>query len=588
MKPLQFSAIALALYLCLSLPVSAKIALDPSIVGVGARSLAQGRCYAAFSGGPDSIFLNPAALTQQPRWGLTSMYSKLINQVNYVQLGWINPLDLGTVGVGYLDASISGLQNAVRDPVTGRITFEAGLINYHNTIYYLSFGRVLLKDLSAGIHLKFYNQGYSNGVTGTGYDADLGLVYQAMPGLKIGFVQGNFIPASMGGKITWASGAEEALASTSRIGVNYSGGLYNLSADYKIYPMLADEPGLLKLGAELWLAPTLALRLGSDQETSETNFTAGLGVIFSEFEFDYAYHQYGAAENNTHVFSFSYGVGAELPAQGGQKKMLSLQSPQDESVLFRDSTEVRGTVAPSVKWVSINAQPVPLLNNSFSALVSLKLGKNLIEVSAFDDANKDLAYAKVRILKLKSFADVPNDHWAARPIAIMAMENMVSGYPDSTFRPEGGITRAEMCALLMKIRGGSGVKQPTIFDDVFKSNWASGYISGAVEAGLVNGYPDGTFKPNGKITRAEGVIIISRFAGLNDSRLLQSPYPDVPGRHWAAKAVMSAKEAGLLDYLGTTFGPNAPLTRAEVVYMLSKTPQVKPTIDRVLNFEEGY
>jgi hypothetical protein len=185
-----------------------------------------------------------------------------------------------------------------------------------------------------------------------------------------------------------------------------------------------------------------------------------------------------------------------------------------------------------------------------------------------------------KAIRLVSFTDVTGDYWAKRPIEALATLNIITGYPGGIFKPEGDITRAEICALLMKSRVaslGSPVAAAS-FKDVPKKHWAAKLIAQAVAAGLAKGYPGKLFKPNGKISRAEGVTIIARFADLTiaGGKLVETPYPDLPGRHWSALDVTAAKEGGILNYLaGKRFEPNKNLTRAEVAEMLYRTKPIK-------------
>ncbi|MDD5382862.1 MAG: S-layer homology domain-containing protein [Candidatus Margulisbacteria bacterium] len=564
----------------------AKTALDPSVVGVGARVMGMGRSYAAITGSPASIFLNPAALTDLSNWGMTSMYTKLLGEVDYFQLGGENIFDFGILGGGFLGASIGGIQNVVRDPVTGRLTFEAGTTNYYNNIYYLSYGRPIFKELSAGLNFKFYNQGFSGGASGSGYDADLGLLYRPRGDLRVGFVQRNFIPASLGGKIHWNTGAEEALATASRLGVSYNPGVYNLNLDYEFYPTDSSKSGLIKLGAEWWVVPTLAVRAGSDQDISETNLTAGLSVILSGFMFDYAYHQYGSlSQNTTHTFSLSYGIFKGEAA--GKKDYIEIVNPKDKSVFFDDLANISGKVLPEVKKLEVGGKEITLSDGGFRFQQPLDLGKNQLALIAYSEQYIQLDEKQLRLLRLTKFKDVPENYWVRIPISVFAMEKIVSGYPDGTFKPEGKITRAEMCSLLMKIISFQGTTSKVKFKDVPAKHWAAKYIAQAVDSGAVKGYPNGTFRPNGPITRAEGVSIVARFLKLPEPKVLEAPFVDVPGRHWAVKEILSAKEAGLLKYLGRNFEPNQKLTRAEVVEILSKTSLLAPKMEAILNFKGG-
>jgi hypothetical protein len=519
-KAQKLALLTLAFLMFFALAASAKIALDPSVVGVGARALGLGRAYVAISGEPDSLFLNPASLGDLSRWGMTSMYSKLISEANYVLLGGVTPTPFGTIGVGLLGASIDGLQYARRDPNTGQISFEAGTTNYYNNIYYLSFGRPILPRLSAGGSFKLFSQGYSNGSdSGSGYDADLGLLYQVSDQLSAGFLQRNFIPASLGGRIKWQSGEEDGIVTSSRLGLSYRPGNVNLSADYELFPTI-NRPGVLKLGAEWRLSPNFALRAGSDQDVLETNLAAGLTFALAGFQFDYAYHQFGSlAANNTHAFSFSYGLDREPPVV---KERLFLQSPNDRSVLFAESVTIEGAADKSIAGLTINGNSVMLEGRGgFQRRQTLALGKNIISLMGLDSRGKVVEEKKLVLLRLPSFPDVGAAHWARIPISALVMERLISGYPDGTFRPEGNITRAELCSVLMKTQPQtSSPKTKNQFKDVNPKHWAAPFIREAVAANLVKGYPNGTFKPNGPVSRAEGVAIFARFAKLKDASAL--------------------------------------------------------------------
>ena len=98
------------------------------------------------------------------------------------------------------------------------------------------------------------------------------------------------------------------------------------------------------------------------------------------------------------------------------------------------------------------------------------------------------------------------------------------------------------------------------------SQWAP-YIRIAVQQGWMNGYTDGTFKPNAKITRAEFVAILSRFPHTDIGT--DKSFADVPKTSWAYNAVQTALAQGWIS-AGTNFRPNAPITRAETVTILNR------------------
>jgi len=181
----------------------------------------------------------------------------------------------------------------------------------------------------------------------------------------------------------------------------------------------------------------------------------------------------------------------------------------------------------------------------------------------------------------RTFSDVPPNYWAKDAIELLAGAGVISGFPDGTFRPEKGLTRAEMCSLLVKTRRTKDERttdessivhplSPIVFKDVSEKHWAVSYIAQAAEEGLVKGYPNGSFRPGLMLKRAEGVLILARFAQLKPT-LGVSPYSDIPATHWAAPEIAAAKGAGLLDYIkGNSFEPSKDFSRAEAAYIIYK------------------
>ena len=147
-------------------------------------------------------------------------------------------------------------------------------------------------------------------------------------------------------------------------------------------------------------------------------------------------------------------------------------------------------------------------------------------------------------LELIRFNDLPETHWAYNQISLLATQGIVKGYPDKTFRPEGKISRAELTALLIKTSDAKLEAGRPIFKDVSAKHWAYNQIYTAAKTNLVNGYPGYSFKPKKNINRAEGLVMISRYSDIQPIKYVK------------------------------TF-PNKDLTRAEVVEMLFKTPKIQ-------------
>ena len=149
----------------------------------------------------------------------------------------------------------------------------------------------------------------------------------------------------------------------------------------------------------------------------------------------------------------------------------------------------------------------------------------------------------------------------------------MKGYPDKTFGPDKPMTRAEvtmMFARLLKERPAKGRKYIMPYKDIKENQWYAYAVTFMSEKKLVSGYPDGTFKPNKPITRAEFASIASRFDKLatNNADL---KFSDVRKSHWAYKVIGSAEAKGWISgYPDGTFKPEKNITRAEVVSLTNR------------------
>jgi|GEM_PF-432437 len=110
-----------------------------------------------------------------------------------------------------------------------------------------------------------------------------------------------------------------------------------------------------------------------------------------------------------------------------------------------------------------------------------------------------------------NFPDVPQSFWAACDIDKLAINCVVVGYPDGYFKPNRDITRAEFATMLVKgFNLNCDMQREGLFKDVPRSNWANAAIAKAVDENLLAGYPNGTFKPNAHVTRVEALSTIAK------------------------------------------------------------------------------
>lgn len=112
------------------------------------------------------------------------------------------------------------------------------------------------------------------------------------------------------------------------------------------------------------------------------------------------------------------------------------------------------------------------------------------------------------VIYCRDYKDIPDDLWSVTAISYMSKLGMVKGYPDGNFMPRADITRAEFAAMATRFADISAGSKT--FTDVAKDHWAYDVIQKAAGAGWISGYPDGSFKPDQPITRAEVVAITNR------------------------------------------------------------------------------
>ena len=161
----------------------------------------------------------------------------------------------------------------------------------------------------------------------------------------------------------------------------------------------------------------------------------------------------------------------------------------------------------------------------------------------------------------------------------------IVGYPDGNVKPEGNITRAEVATIFFRLLTDESRNefwsQTNNYSDVSEDAWYNNAVSTLSNAGIIDGYEDGTFKPDGNITRAEFATIAVRFfEATYDGEDL---FSDIAG-HWAQDYIHEAANAGIVDgYPDGTFRPQQYITRAEAMTMVNRTIDRHPDADHLLD-----
>ncbi|MBR6252785.1 MAG: S-layer homology domain-containing protein [Clostridia bacterium] len=184
------------------------------------------------------------------------------------------------------------------------------------------------------------------------------------------------------------------------------------------------------------------------------------------------------------------------------------------------------------------------------------------------------------------FSDIKGTKFE-KSVKILVDLSIVNGYEDGTYRPNKDVTRAEMAKLIIVTLGketsANSLKGKTQFPDVVEGGWASGYINCAVSQGIIKGYPDGNFKPNNNVTYAEAATMLLR--ALNYTKELES-------KEYPTGYMTVANDAGILkDVQATKSSDNA--TRGYIANMIYNALKagtrkiVSTTSDGKVNYGDG-
>lgn len=163
-------------------------------------------------------------------------------------------------------------------------------------------------------------------------------------------------------------------------------------------------------------------------------------------------------------------------------------------------------------------------------------------------------------------------HWAAGAVLTMKNRGIVSGYPDGQFHPEDPVTRAAMAAMLARTKNLEPDPGAADFGDVPSSHWAAGPIGAVKAAGYMQGYPDGSLRPEQGVNRAEAAAMLDK--AFASSGAATAGFRDIDDSHWAAAAIRHMAAAGIISgYPDGAFRPDKVMSRAEAAAVLARVLQ---------------
>lgn len=164
--------------------------------------------------------------------------------------------------------------------------------------------------------------------------------------------------------------------------------------------------------------------------------------------------------------------------------------------------------------------------------------------------------------------------------------SFINGYSDGTFKPEKAVTRAEFLKMLVvalceDFDENAPYPENVTFSDVTDTDWFAPYVKYAAAKGIVRGYEDGTFKPQGSITRAQAAVMVARAQNLDVGSAVSSQFTDMDSS-WASAEVDALAATGVITgYSDGSFRPNKSIPRKEAVTMVAKAAGFQPSGEEI-------
>ncbi|MBD2500426.1 DUF1565 domain-containing protein [Anabaena azotica] len=167
-----------------------------------------------------------------------------------------------------------------------------------------------------------------------------------------------------------------------------------------------------------------------------------------------------------------------------------------------------------------------------------------------------------------AFTDVATNYWARAYIEALASQNIIAGFPDGTFKPNEPVTRAQFATIITKALTPAAKRNAIDFRDVSRNFWAYAAIQNAYRSQFVSGYPDGTFKPQQEIPRVQALVSLANGLGLTaNNQNVISIYSDagqIPGYAVGPVAAATTRQLVINYPTVSQLNPNRPATRAEI------------------------
>lgn len=180
-------------------------------------------------------------------------------------------------------------------------------------------------------------------------------------------------------------------------------------------------------------------------------------------------------------------------------------------------------------------------------------------------------YATYLKRKNDDFVDIENVEWAKNSIQYIKEKGWIKGRENNIYAPKENLTRAEFATIICRILELDIINtRETLYVDT-NNHWAKLSINALTKTGLIEGYDDNYFRPDKKITREEVCKVLSKIKEIKPKKLGKCGFDDVKETDWSYKYIINLLEAGVIEGYGDgTFRPQNTITRAEIAVMLTR------------------
>lgn len=165
------------------------------------------------------------------------------------------------------------------------------------------------------------------------------------------------------------------------------------------------------------------------------------------------------------------------------------------------------------------------------------------------------------------FTDLTKLHKNLTAILYLKNQGVINGYPDGTFKPEKTVNRAELLKIIIEGQGFTPTSSEynNCFSDIIDTEWYAPYVCYAKSIGWIKGYSDGTFKPTQNVNKVEALKMLLNSQKIEiPTDVSAKPFEDINTTDWFTPFVIKAKELKILEETGTVFNPEGNMTRGGI------------------------